>query len=112
MFWMDACWLNFWKISFEDLLQCQDMLDLHVFHYQVDFTKYKTLVIQMFVKQMSNESKKAKLELLCGIEVFLGFDCIIRMLPYVQSLSKFVQTQNIFICDFVVIIKSCEGDLY
>ncbi len=109
---MDACWLNFWKISFEDLLQCQDMLDLHVFHYQVDFTKYKTLVIQMFVKQMSNESKKAKLELLCGIEVFLGFDCIIRMLPYVQSLSKFVQTQNIFICDFVVIIKSCEGDLY
>ncbi len=55
-------------------------------------TKHKTLVIQMFLKQVSNESTKAKLELLCGIEVFLGFDCIIPMLPCVQGLSKFAQT--------------------
>ncbi len=55
-------------------------------------TEYKILVIWMFQEQVSNESTKAKLELLCNIEVFLGLVCIIPMLEYVQNLFKFVQT--------------------
>jgi len=46
----------------------------------------------MFQEQVSNESTKANLELLCDIEVFLGFACIILMLEWVQSFSKFAQT--------------------
>jgi hypothetical protein len=42
-------------------------------------TKYKTLVIQMFQEQMSNQFAKANLKLLCN-EVLLGFACIIPML--------------------------------
>jgi hypothetical protein len=34
-------------------------------------TKYKILVIQMFQEQVSNESTKAKLELLCDIEFIM-----------------------------------------
>jgi hypothetical protein len=34
------------------------------------------------------------------------------MFECVQSLSKFAQTCDVFICDFFVILKSCVGDLY
>jgi len=45
----------------------------------------------MFQEQMSNKSTKTNLKLLCDIEVFLGFTCIIFMLECVQSLFKFAQ---------------------
>jgi hypothetical protein len=60
---------------------------------------------------MSNESVKANLELLCDIKVFLGLACIIPMLECIRGFFKFVQTQDVFICDFVAIVKSCQGDL-
>jgi hypothetical protein len=43
---------------------------------------------------------------------FLGLSCIIPLLECIPSLSKFVQVQNVFICDFVDVIKACEGNLY
>jgi hypothetical protein len=61
---------------------------------------------------MSNEFVKANIELLCDIKVFLGLACIILMLECIQGLFKFAQTQDAFICDFVAIVKSCQGDLY
>jgi hypothetical protein len=61
---------------------------------------------------MSNESVKANPGLFHDIKVFLGLVCIILMLECIQGLFKFVQNQDAFICDFVVIIKSCQGDLY
>jgi hypothetical protein len=44
--------------------------------------------------------------------VFMGLVCIIPILECVQGLSKFVQTWDAFICDFVIVVKSCQGDLY
>ncbi len=58
----------------------------------MDFEEYKTLVIQVFQKQMSNESTKANMELFCNIEIFLGLVYIIPILECVQCLSKFAQT--------------------
>jgi hypothetical protein len=29
-----------------------------------------------------------------------------------QSLSKFVQAQDFFICDFIDVVKACERDLH
>jgi hypothetical protein len=40
-------------------------------------TKYKTLVIQMFQEQVSNESTKANLELLCDIELIMPKNAIL-----------------------------------
>lgn len=51
----------------------------------------------MFQEQVSNESTKANMELLCNIEVFLGHVYIIPILECVQGFSKFVQTWDVFI---------------
>jgi len=51
-----------------------------IFHTKQILTKYKTLVIQMFQEQVSNQFAKANLELLCNIEILLGLACIIPML--------------------------------
>jgi hypothetical protein len=56
----------------------------------------------MFQEQVSNESAKAHMELLCDIEVFLGLACIIPMLECVQSLSKF----EMFL--FVILLMSSK----
>jgi hypothetical protein len=73
---------------------------------------YKSLVVQMFEEHVAHDSTWANLELLCTIEVFKGLTYIIPMLECVQNLSKFVQTHDVFICDFVVVLKSYVGDLY
>jgi hypothetical protein len=41
----------------------------------------------------------------CDINIFLNLTYIILFLEIVQHLSKFVQNQDIFICDFVVAMK-------
>jgi hypothetical protein len=66
----------------------------------------------MFKDQVTNIATKANLDLLCDVETFLGLTYIIPLLEFVQSLSKFGQTHDVFICDFVCIVKVCEDDLY
>ncbi len=69
-------------------------------------------MIQMFDEQTSHDIATTSLELLCDVEMFLGLTCIIPMLEFVQGLSKFAQNRDIFICDFVVVVKECEAQLY
>jgi hypothetical protein len=42
----------------------------------------------------------------------MGLSYIIPLFKCMQYLSKFVQAHNVFICDFVDVVKACEGDLY
>ncbi len=60
----------------------------------------------MFEEHVAHDFTKSNLELLCDIKVFLGLACIIPMLECVQSLSKFAQAHDVFICDFVATLKS------
>jgi hypothetical protein len=60
---------------------------------------------------MVNEYAKENLELLCNINIFLGLAYIILMLKCVQNISKLIETYEVFICDFVVVMKKCEGFL-
>jgi len=66
----------------------------------------------MFNEHALNTKAKGNLNLLCDVETFLGLSYIIPLLGCMQSLSKFVQVWDIFICDFVDAIKVCERDLY
>jgi hypothetical protein len=66
----------------------------------------------MFDEHALNTKAKGNLDLLCDVETFLGLSYIIPLLGCMQSLSKFVQVWDVFICDFVVTIKACERDLY
>ncbi len=43
------------------------------------------------------------------IETLLGLNAIMPLLEVVHSLIKFVQLHDVFVCDFIVVNKICEG---
>jgi hypothetical protein len=51
-------------------------------------------------------------EQLCDIHILLGFACIWPLLEFVHVLIKFAQSRDVFVCDLVVPIKDCQGDVY
>ena len=60
-----------------------------------------------------NESATARnFDVLCDIQVLLSMVCLVPLLKVVYSLIQFAQGRNIFIGDFVVAVKVCEGQLY
>jgi len=79
---------------------------------KIILVEYKSLIMQMLNEQVAITLAKANLDLLYNVKTFLGFICIIPLLECMQFLSKFVQAQDVFICDFIDIVKACEGDLY
>jgi hypothetical protein len=66
----------------------------------------------MFDEQTSHDITKIGLELLCDVEVLLGLTYIIPMLEFVWCLSKFANNRDILICNFIVVVKKCEAQLY
>jgi hypothetical protein len=46
------------------------------------------------------------------METILGLTSVLRMLEVMESLSKFAQSQEWFIFNFVNVIKICQADLY
>ncbi len=50
------------------------------------FTEYKSMVVSMFEDQVTNIVANANLDMLCGVETFLGLACIILLLKCVQNL--------------------------
>jgi len=51
-------------------------------------------------------------EHLYDIHIWLGLVCILPLLEFVHALIKFAQSRNVFMCDLVVIIKVCQGNIY
>jgi hypothetical protein len=46
------------------------------------------------------------LNLLCDLELILGLPCIFPMLEVVHMLIKYVQRRDVFICEFIDVMKS------
>jgi hypothetical protein len=42
----------------------------------------------------------------------LGMTCLLPLLECINSLVKFVQGRNVFICDFVATLTMCQGQFY
>jgi hypothetical protein len=55
---------------------------------------------------------KSNLSLLTNVETLLGLNAVTSMLKAVHSLIKFAQLKDIYVCDFIVLVKICEGDVY
>jgi hypothetical protein len=55
---------------------------------------------------------KTIIELLCDVEVVMGFTCIMPMLEVVHEVIKFAQSCNMFVCDFVEAMNMCCVYLY
>jgi len=53
------------------------------------------------------ELTKTNLLNLCDIVTILGLPCILHMLEFIYALMKFAQAIDVFVCDYIVVIKIC-----
>ncbi len=51
-------------------------------------------------------------ELVCDVKIMLFLMCLMLMLEIINFLVKFAQLHNVFVCDFVVVMKICQDDFY
>ncbi len=57
-------------------------------------------------------STKFNLCVLIDVEMLLGLNVIMPLLEATHSLIKFSWPCDVFVCDFIAIVKCCEGDVY
>jgi hypothetical protein len=74
--------------------------------------KYKTLLMKMALDIPINQQVMLNYEHLCNIHILLGFVCIFPLLESMHVLIKFAQPKHVFVCDLMVAIKVCQGDVY
>jgi hypothetical protein len=74
--------------------------------------EYKPIVMKMSEDLPINLIVAINYELFCDVETMMGLTSMLPKLEVVQNLSK--PTQNIicFNCDFLVVVKLIQGDLY
>jgi len=60
----------------------------------------------------AKESIRLNYELLCDIGTLLGLPYLMPLLESMNSLMKFVQSDHVFVSDYVAAIKICQGELY
>lgn len=75
-------------------------------------TKYKTLLLKMAMDSLVNHQAKFNYEHMCDLQIFLCFAYILLSLEGLNVFIKFGQMQDIFVCDLVVDVKVCQGDVY
>jgi len=74
--------------------------------------EYKTLLMKITLDNPTNQQAMLNYEHLCDIHILLGLACILPLLESVHALIKFAQSKDVFVCDLVVPIKDCQGDVY
>jgi hypothetical protein len=52
------------------------------------------------------------MDLLCGVKNFQGLIYMLPLFECMPFLSKFAQARDVFICDFIDVVKACEKDLH
>ncbi len=57
-------------------------------------------------------SAKSNLCLLIDVEMLLGLNVIMPLLEAVFFFIKFAQLRDVFMCDFIVVVKIYDGDVY
>ena len=86
--------------------------------------EYKTLIVKMgedaavklpslIAKQAAaRESARLNYDLLCDVGTLLGLSCFMPLLDCVNLLMKFAQSDNVFVSDYVVVVKICQAELF
>lgn len=75
-------------------------------------SEYRALVLKMHWDVDTITQVAHNLELLCDLQVMLSLSCIMPMLEGLNELMKFSQSQECFVCYFVVALKLCQANLY
>jgi hypothetical protein len=68
--------------------------------------EYQTLIAKMLAKSGSMEATKGNhLVNLCDVNTMLGLPCVLPILEHVNTLMKFAQVRDVFMGNYIVIIK-------
>ncbi len=83
-------------------------MDKHVstFH-EVRWERDKTLIVKMTTNCSLVELTKTNLLNLCDIVTILGLPCNLPMLEFLYALMKIAQAIDVFVYDYIVVIKIC-----
>jgi hypothetical protein len=57
-------------------------------------------------------STKSILSLLIDVETLLSLNAMMLMLKAIHSLIMFAQLKDVFVYDFISLMKICEGEVY
>jgi len=60
----------------------------------------------MAIDNLSNEKAKTNFDLLCDVQVMLGFVAILILLYFIHNLITSKQWKDVFVCDFVVVASN------
>jgi hypothetical protein len=83
-------------------------MDLHDIFGKEGIHRILPFDCEMDVDSTKNEVALKNLNVLCDIDLILGFPCILPLLDIVHMLIKIAQGRNVFVCDFVNDVKSVQ----
>jgi hypothetical protein len=73
---------------------------------------FRTLLMKMTLNATTIPSTQSNLFLFTNVETLLGLNTMMPLLEAIHSLIKFAQLKDVFVYDFITIMKICEGDVY
>ncbi len=73
--------------------------------------EYHVLLVKMQQGSSIVQVAMTNLEHLVDIQIMLGLSCLLPFLRSIHSLMKFAQKCNVFVCDYLVAMKVCQGEL-
>ncbi len=83
----------------------------------ISFVKHVLFKYHIFFMKMTLEAPiitvaKSNLCVFTNVESLLGLNAIMLLLEVVHSFIKFTQPCDMFVCDFIIVVKICEGTVY
>jgi hypothetical protein len=82
-------------------------------HVKFLLFEYHSLLVNMALNASIVAFTKSNLFLFIDVETFLGVECYyMSLLEIIHFFIKFAKLHDVFICDFKIANKICEGDVY
>jgi hypothetical protein len=74
--------------------------------------QYRPLIAKMHDDILRKNITIEKLSLLCDLELIYGLHGILPLLDCIYILIKFAQFRNVFVYDFIDVMKICQLEFY
>jgi hypothetical protein len=69
-------------------MKCQEPIDLDVFSFKRIYSEYELFIVKMHAKSPKNDTSNKNLNVLCDVELILGFPCCSHCLNVSISSSR------------------------
>jgi len=88
------------------------LLDINVEPFETCVRRVQITCCEDAHNVAKSKLARENLDLLCNLEIVFSLSCILPMLEMVHTLIKYVQRQDVFICEFIDVVKSIEAELH